>query len=248
MSAATDPSAGATSGSSPGGALPERRGIVYRHPWIFFAVLGVVLLTLMRVACGSGKELGDLPVLGAVPEFTFTDQHGKAFGTKDVAGKPWIASFFFTSCRTECPAIMEANKKVALALDKAGARPDEVLMVSFSVDPEFDTPAVLGSYALDQGISSPRWHLVTGARKDLEAVIVGRSDKSSAGVVQYGFATAWGDRQQHTGGFVDIAHSMKLVLVDGRAGIRHYFSATDPKDLELIATHALQLAREEGKP
>jgi len=234
VSAAADPAADPANGG--------RRGFVFRHPWIFFAALGVIALTTMRVACGSGRELGDLPVLGVVPDFTLTDQHDRAFGSRDLAGKPWIASFFFTSCRTECPAIIDANRRVAHALAKQGARPDEVLMVSFSVDPEYDTPAVLKAYAIDNGVSDPRWHLVTGPRPTLEAVIVGRSDKSPAGVTQYGFATAWGERQQKTG-FFDIAHSMKLVLVDPQGGIRHYFSATEAKDLELIATHAIALAR-----
>ncbi|MFO0748803.1 MAG: SCO family protein [Myxococcota bacterium] len=243
-------SAGTTDFSGP---APGRRGFLFRHPWIFFTVFGVAVLTLMRVACGSGRELGNLPLLGIVPEFSLSDQTGQAFGSKDLLGKPWVATFFFTSCQTQCPAIMAATARVQEALDAAGAAADGVKLVSFSVDPEFDTPEVLAGYAKEHGIDGKRWHLLTGKRADIEAVVVGKSEKNKDGALdQWGFATAMGEREpgQAPGkpaGIVDIAHSMKIVLVDAKGGIRYYFSATEPKDVGLVVTHAVQLAREAAK-
>jgi len=214
---------------------------IKRHPWIFFAVAGLVLLTLMRIVCG-GRELGKLAPLGVVPDFSLVDQHGKAFGSADLKGSPYIASFFFTSCKKECPAIMQANARVLAGLQKAGVA-DKVHLVSFSVDPEYDTPEVLRDYALDYPIDGVTWRLLTGSRVTLQQIIVGKSDKAIDGeVLQSGFATAWGGRQA-TGGLVTIAHAARLVLVDGEGRIRHYFDANVTEDLDNLVLHAADLTK-----
>lgn len=232
--------------ATPSGPDAQRRGFLFRHPWIFFAAFGVIVLTLMRVACGSGRELGDLPVLGVVPDFTLTDQTGKPFGSKDLLGKPWVATFFFTSCKTECPAIMAAAERVSHALDKAGAIAEGVRLVSFSVDPEYDSAEVLAEYAKEHQIEPKRWRLLTGPRPEIEKVVIGKSQKNKDGAVdQFGFATAMGGRDANSKpGIVSIAHSMKIVLVDARGAIRYYFSASEAKDVDLVATHAVQLVKE----
>lgn len=226
-----------------------RRGFLFRHPWIFFAAFGVIVLTLMRVAQGPARQLGDLPVLGVVPEFRLVDQTGQPFGTKELSGKPWIATFFFTSCQTQCPVIMAAAARVERDLVNAGAVAAGIPVVSISVDPEYDTPTVLAEYAAQRSLDGARWKLLTGPRADIEQVVVGhsRENPTTKSIDQIGFATAMGAREKTPKGIIDIAHSMKIVLVDARGGIRYYFDATDEKDLALVATHAVQLAKEAAK-
>lgn len=236
-----------TAAPAPSMTSGPRRSFLMRHPWIFFAIAGIVILTLMRVACGGGRELGKLVPIGEVPSFELVDQAGKPFGLTNLRGTPWIASFFFTSCKTECPAIMQANARVLEGLKKAGVPKDKVRLVSFSVDPEWDTPEVLRDYALNYPtLDGEQWKLVTGPRETLEKIIIGSSTKAADGQIkQVGFATAWGARNQEKGGLVRIAHAQRLVLVDGQGLIRHYFDANDPTELDNLVIHAVDLAKEQ---
>lgn len=217
---------------SPADSVPQRPGLlgfVMRHPWFIGVALGIVALTAMR-GCQS-RRLGELPALSAIPDFTLTTQANRPITGKDLDHKVWIASFFFTSCQTTCPAIMDAMRDVNARLRAALPNSDQIQLVSFSVDPEFDTPTELTRYATERHYDLSRWTLVTGPRKDLEAVVIG------------GFQTAVGDKVKK-GDIMDIAHSMKLVLVDDQRHIRHYFSATDPNERELLVAYAVQLTQD----
>ncbi len=196
-----------------------------RWIWVLAAAVGVLSLTILKMC--QAPTLQRLPVLYVLPEFNLTEASGAPFSTKDLDGKVWIASFIFTSCRVECPPIGRANRQIQ---DKLGDVPG-IALVTFSVDPEFDTPEVLTTWGADFGRDPARWHLVTGDRKAIEQVVID------------GFRTHMGERSV-TGGLVQIAHTMKLVLVDQERGIRHYFDATDDKALALIVDHAKALAKE----
>ncbi len=216
---------------APVAAVPPRGGViggVVRYPGVVGVVLGVVALTAMR-GCQS-RRLAELPVLGTVPDFALTTHSGAPITQRDLDQKVWIASFIFTSCQTTCPAIMQAMNEVAAGIQAGLPQTSRIQLVSFSVDPEVDTPAELTRYAADRKLDLSRWHLVTGARKELEALVMG------------GFKTAVGDKVEKAG-IIDISHSMKLVLVDGERHIRHYFSASDAKDRETIVAYAIDMAK-----
>ena len=198
--------------------------------WVLAAAVGVFSLTLLKVC--QQRTLQRLPVLYALPDFNLVDQDGKPFGSDQLDGKVWIASFAFTSCKVECPAIGRANQELQQKL--AGT---PVQLVTISVDPEFDTPEVLTAWGKTFGADSQRWHLLTGTRKAVEWVVMGDAEHPG------GFRTHMGERSE-ANGLVQIAHSMKLVLVDQFGGIRHYFDATDEKALALIVDHAKALVTE----
>lgn len=213
-----------TSPGTTAGDLPKPWYI--KHIWILAAVVGVLSLTILRT-CG-GRKLATLPTLGNAPAFVLTAQDGAAFDSKALTGKVWIASFFFTSCRTECPIIGRSNQEVQKAL--AGT---DVKLLSFSVDPEFDTPERLIEWGRLFGADHARWTLLTGPRKELERVAM------------EGFKTAMGERiTEGKGGLVEIAHTMKLILVDANGFIRYYFDAANPEAMSLIVDHARALERE----
>jgi protein SCO1/2 len=210
---------GGTGEAAPAGSTFLRRWI-----WVLAAVVGVLSLTLLKV-CQS-RTLQRLPVLYVLPAFELQDQQGKPFGSQQLDGKVWVASFIFTSCRTECPAIGRANRTLQ---DKLAGT--DVRLISVSVDPEFDTPAALTRWGEEFGVDPARWHLLTGERKAIEALVID------------GFRTHMGDRMEERG-LVQIAHTMKLVLVDQHRGIRHYFDATDDKAVALVVDHAKALSQE----
>jgi len=201
----------------------------WKNPWFIAGVTGILTLTVLQAL--QSRTLHALPELGAVPEFELTDASGAVFSTDDLKDRVAIVSFFFTSCSTTCPAIMQAMKQVqtAVASSSAAAR---IHLVSVSVDPEYDTPAVMTAYAKKANFDLTRWHLLTGTRPAIESFVV------------QGFRTAMGEKAPSNKGLIDIAHSMKLVLVDRNGQIRHYFG-TEPKDLELLAAYALEYANAE---
>ncbi|QCE41596.1 SCO family protein [Psychroserpens sp. NJDZ02] len=98
-----------------------------------------------------------------VPEFSFTDQDGKTITNKDYLGQVYVVDFFFTTCPTICPRM---SKNLAVIQDKFKDNPDFGI-ASFSINPENDTPEVLKAYAADYGVTSPNWHLLTGAKEDI---------------------------------------------------------------------------------
>jgi protein SCO1/2 len=205
----------------------------WRNPWVVATIAGVLALTALR-ACPS-RSLAPLPILNKVKPFKLLDQEGREVTEASLAGRPYLVSFFFTSCRTVCPDLMRSVREVQghLASQPAG---HAVRLLSVSVDPGHDTPAALLAYARQHNLDLARWSLLTGARPDVEAFVVGN------------LATAMGERETQPGGLIDIAHSMKIVLVDADGHIRHYFSSTRPEDLVLAAAYASQYAEEALKP
>ncbi|MDQ6940295.1 MAG: SCO family protein, partial [Verrucomicrobiota bacterium] len=83
-----------------------------------------------------------LDSLGTIPEFRLTNQNGQPFGSADLKGKIWVADFIFTSCPGPCPIISSRMAEMQKPLEKS-----DVHLVSFTVDPQNDTPKVLHEYA-----------------------------------------------------------------------------------------------------
>ena len=117
------------------------------------------------------RRLGASPaILGTLPAFTLTDQRGQPFGTRDLAGKVWVADFIFTSCQEACPLLSQKMAEVGRRARQLG--PDFHL-VSISVDPERDTPARLAEYAARYGANPLAWSFLTGPADAIEAAVDG---------------------------------------------------------------------------
>ena len=165
------------------------------------------------------------PVLGIVPAFALQDQDGRPFGTADLEGRVWIASFIFTRCETVCPRIT-----AQLARVQARTRNLEpaLHLVSFSVDPEYDTPARLAAYARDHRASPRMWSFVTG-RADAVRETVERGLRVSMG------------REPGDPSPAAISHGTHLVLVDGAARIRGYYDPEAPDAVDRLVRDAALL-------
>ena len=96
-----------------------------------------------------------------VRPFAFTDQDGKTFTQKDVAGKVCVVEYFFTTCKGVCPIMNGNMKKVYDRFKNA----DNFLIVSHTSDPKTDSAAKLKSYSNSLGVSNSKWVFLTG-RKD----------------------------------------------------------------------------------
>jgi protein SCO1/2 len=93
-----------------------------------------------------------------IGDFSLVTQTGDAITQDDLLGRLHVASFIFTSCNVICPTLVTQLSKVQDAI----AHRDDVLLVSYSVAPRYDSVAVLNTFGSDRGIKSDRWKLVTG--------------------------------------------------------------------------------------
>ncbi|HOZ85146.1 MAG TPA: SCO family protein [Niabella sp.] len=103
-----------------------------------------------------------LEPISKVRSFAFTNQDGKVITNKDVAGKVYVAEFFFTTCPGICP-MMNDNMKSEI-YDRYKNRKDFVIL-SHTCDPKNDSPAVLKRYADSMNVNTTHWIFLTG-RKD----------------------------------------------------------------------------------
>jgi protein SCO1/2 len=186
-------------------ASPLRR----RALW---ALLAGAFLALF-VATAWSRRWGEMrpaapPVLGSVPAFALTNRDGRAVALADLEGRPWVGSFIFTRCGGACPRITEQMVRLGALVRQSQA----LRRVSITVDPLFDTPPVLASYAEARGISDPEWLFLTGEAGAVEAL------------VREGFKLGVGEGDTPE---EPIFHSTRLVLVDGAGRIRGYYDAFD---------------------
>jgi len=100
----------------------------------------------------------ETPAIGTVPDFHFITQEGNPFTRADLLGKVWVIDFFFTRCPGPCPMMSSRLAEISKELKKA----KDVRLVSLSIDPEHDTPAVLKEYARRFNVDPNRWIFLTG--------------------------------------------------------------------------------------
>lgn len=181
-----------------------------RHIWVISFTAGVLTLTALRCS-GRLRHVPDPPeVMFQLPaDYALVDQHGRPFTPETLRGQVWVAGFVFTTCPSTCPVVTKAMSDLRDRFDRYSV---DVQMVSFTVDPQHDTPQVLSAYIEEQGIDNDRWRFVTGEPADV------------IGLVRGGFKLGVGQREADEDGVAyDIAHSTKLALVDENGGIRGFY-------------------------
>ena len=99
----------------------------------------------------------------AMLPFTLTERSGRPFASSDLQGKIWIANFIFTRCPGICPPMTRHMAKLQQELS-THTRWDDIRLVSFSVDPEYDTPQRLRAFAARYKADAEHWLFLTGQR------------------------------------------------------------------------------------
>ena len=208
-----------------------KRPAFLKNPLFWWFIIGIVTLTALRPFLRRVPE--PPPVIGQAPSFALVADDGRTFGSDDLRGQVYIVSFFFTRCRTICPAIMHGMHRLQQGFAERGVT--GVRLLSISVDPEYDTPEVLRAYAKDLGVDSTRWTLLTGDPELGRAVVI------------QGFKTPMEAAPPPAPDLIDIAHTGKVVLVDGAGGIRGYYG-TDEMGLDEVYNRAQHVASSVAKP
>lgn len=150
-----------------------------------------------------------------IADFSLTNQNGEKITQKNYENKIYIADFFFTTCPTICP-IMTDNMTY---LQEKLLKNKNILLASFSVTPDIDNVEVLKDYALEKGVLSYKWNLLTGNKK----MIYDLARKS------YLVAKNDGD-----GGKYDMIHTENFVLVDKEKRIRGFYDGTNKEEMEKL--------------
>lgn len=195
--------------------------------WYAGALLAGLLLVAGWLALRNPRGgAADLPHLGRVPAFSLTTETGARADDGIFREKVTIADFIFTSCSGICPMM---SGRMAWLQGQMGDRND-VQFLSFSVDPETDTPAVLAAYGRRYGAIPGRWTFLTGDRKQIY-------DLTKNGF-RLGLEAEGDDA---------IIHSQKFVLVDGGGAIRGYYDSDSTDAMETLREHAFLLAGDAGK-
>ncbi len=182
------------------------------------------LIFVVFLAFGCSLQEKQLPQLGVLPEFELINQEGKKVSLKDYENKVWVANFMFTSCGGTCPMLTQRMTKVQKAL-KEEAKQLESLgqypcrIVSFSVDPERDTPEKLSEYAQRFGADKKLWSFLTGPADQVTETIV----KGFKTVMQK-VPLESGQNPEDISTF-DVVHGEKFILVDQKARIRGYYDS-----------------------
>jgi protein SCO1 len=192
----------------------------------------LVVLTLSTVtAVVVGIPLGlklqrqlTLPVLLEAPHFTLTDARGLRFSSdKQLLGKVWVGNFIFTRCPSICPTFTAKMQRIQAASDS------RVQLVSFTVDPDFDTPEVLAAYAQKHRADPLRWHFLTGTYEALTQVVV---DGLKVPMDKVG------------GDLKSVGHGSRFVLVDPRGQVRGFYGFDDPDAVESVVRDTQRLLEE----
>ena len=160
-----------------------------------------------------------------MPAFQLVDQRGAPFTEASLTGHVSVVDFIFTRCMASCPRLTArmADLQGRIARAGSGAR-----LVSFSVDPENDTPTVLADYAAKNGADPSRWSFVTGPIDSVKAVVVS------------GFKVAM-EKLPKGANDSDVTHGDWFVLVDGSGSIRGYYATDDAGVLERLTRDIGQL-------
>jgi protein SCO1/2 len=137
----------------------------------FAAAVVLAMIVAGWPALGMAHEDGKhvrLSKIGPAPEFTLTNQDGKSLSLASLRGKVAVATFIYASCTDTCPLLTAKMAGIQKRLGRDfGSR---VFFVSVTVDPERDTPEVLGRYARAHGANLGGWAFLTGSPAQIHDV------------------------------------------------------------------------------
>jgi protein SCO1/2 len=160
---------------------------------------------------GSLPYLGDMGIDHLIPPFRFLDQDSTWKTNKDYKDKVWVAEFFFSTCPSICPIMntqMQRLQKEMIDWE------NQLQLISFTINPAFDGPAVLREYIKKNKIQTKNWALLTG----IPEVKVHELGVKS-------FLVHAGKDEAEAGGY---AHSGAFTLVDKSGHVRGVYQITNP--------------------
>lgn len=178
----------------------------------------LVFIVLLLAACKEEEPEIETNMSDEILDFEFTTQDEETLSSDDLQGQYWIADMIFTNCTTVCLPMTTNMSKLQDTLAEEGI--DDVHLVSFSVDPDYDSPEVLREYAELYDADLDNWSFLTGY--DFETIHE-LSVKSFRSLLQ---EPESGDDQ--------VTHGTRFYLIDPEGNVIKNYSGTDAEELDLI--------------
>lgn len=188
----------------------------------WLSTAGGFSLALLAFGLAGCAAHASLPSYASVPEFSLTDQTGARFDSGSaLLGHVWVADFMFTTCPGPCPRMSKQMSEVQAALQDSDAR-----MISLTVDPDHDTPAVLAKYASFYSARPGVWFFLTGDVDTLRHL----------------------DRNVFKLGDIDgtLDHSTRFVLVDRQSQVRGFYLTSEPDAIARVIADAKRLLKDKS--
>ena len=190
----------------------------------------LVIFILSLISCT--KEIKKLPIYGrskitkkvvngeviidtinhSINNFSFFNQDSIEITRETFDNAIYVADFFFTTCPTICP-IMQNN---LLLVYNEFSENNNVKYLSHTINPEYDNSKILKKYAQKLGVSSERWHFVTGELEDIYKIA-----KDS-------YMVSALEDENEPGGFL---HSGTFLLIDTNKNIRGIYDGTNEAEM-----------------
>lgn len=197
---------------------------------VFYIVFFIVLVTgfyftMSQLVPGFGKS--KLEPIGRVLPFSFTNQDGRTVTENDVAGKVFVAEYFFTTCKSICPVM---NGNMRRVYERFKNDPD-FLILSHTSDPKNDSVPVLKKYADSLKVNTDKWIFLTGFKDSLykQARYSYRIDDPNNNPIN-------SDE--------DFIHSQFFSLVDKKGVVRNIYEGIQQSEVEKMMKEIEQLLKE----
>ena len=199
----------------------------------------VFIFCALFLCCCTSEEK-KLPLLGnptaiegkstypKISNFTFINQENQTIKASDFENKVYVADFIFLSCSTICPLMNIEMLKVY----KEFATDDRVLFLSHTIDPINDSISKLKVFADNLGVSSKKWHFVTGNKDSIYKM----AERDY-------FTIAYPDSTETDG----LVHGGGLLLIDKNKNIRGVYNGTESIETERLIADIKLLLKEQFK-
>lgn len=183
----------------------------YSYIGISFVVLLFGIWAVPKIMDRLGSQDMEMATIGPVPDFSLINHREETISQEDLLGKVYVVEFFFTTCPSICPIMHKSMVKIQ---DKYFGNPN-VAFVSVTINPDFDTPEVLNTYAINNNVTNTNWQFLTGDLDDIYTL------------ANQGFNLYAAEAPEVEGGF---EHSGFFALVDKKGNIRsRLLSQGNPK-------------------
>lgn len=215
------------------GAVETARGGDSRR-WMVMVIAAVAIICgvtwMLMQSMVSARGASDLRLddLGPVPSFKLTERSGHMVSNADLKGKIWVADFIFTRCGGSCLTMSTQMSELQKSLEKAG----NVRLVSFTVDPDYDTPKRLSDYAERYSAEGEKWIFLTGGEDQMQRL------------AREGFHLPTASTSDTT---ERVIHSTRFVLVDDQGRIRGYYDSSEREAKQKLLADLGVLLREQGE-
>ncbi|MBL7738360.1 MAG: SCO family protein [Chitinophagaceae bacterium] len=200
-----------------------------RKNWIYIGFFTVLVVCFYFVLMALVPDLAKkrTPPISYVRPFSFTNQYGQSFTEKDVAGKVYVAEYFFTTCKSICPVMNNNMRKVFDEFREEKS----FLIVSHSSTPEIDSVPVLQKYADSMGVNQANWIFLTGRKDSLY----------QTARISY----AIDDPNNNVKDIKDdFLHTQFWALVDKNGDVRKIYDGLKPSEVSLMMRDIKKLLKE----